>query len=223
MSATGRAGPGRREQVLELLRSASEPLEISQLANRLQVHPNTVRFHLAPLIRLGEVEVASVVHAGPGRPPTAYRAVRRMASEGQREYRALAGLLAADLESQARPSRRAVELGRQWGRRLGVDEPTPRQRSARAARRHLRALLEGLGFAPETADDPRRIALRSCPFLELAETSTNVVCPIHLGLMQGTLDQWDAPLVVERLEAFAEPDLCVVHLGSARPTAPAVR
>jgi hypothetical protein len=30
--------------------------------------------------------------------------------------------------------------------------------------------------------------------------------------MRGALDIWEAPLTVDRLEAFAEPDLCVAHL-----------
>jgi predicted ArsR family transcriptional regulator len=74
-------------------------------------------------------------------------------------------------------------------------------------------ILDRLGFAPEQPGRRGRIALRSCPFLELAEASTDVVCPIHLGLMQGALESWQAPITVERLETFAEPDLCLAHLG----------
>jgi len=54
--------------------------------------------------------------------------------------------------------------------------------------------------------------LRHCPFLELAETSAQVVCPVHLGLMQGAMDAWGAPVDVDRLDAFVEPDLCLAHL-----------
>jgi predicted ArsR family transcriptional regulator len=79
-------------------------------------------------------------------------------------------------------------------------------------------MLGRLGFAPDADHGTRRIALRSCPFLELAETSTQVVCPIHLGLMQGAFEVWRAPVTVESLEAFAEPDLCLVHLGAVQST-----
>jgi predicted ArsR family transcriptional regulator len=47
---------------------------------------------------------------------------------------------------------------------------------------------------------------------ELAENATGVVCPVHLGLMQGAMDTWRAPVLVDRLEAFVEPDLCLAHL-----------
>jgi predicted ArsR family transcriptional regulator len=57
------------------------------------------------------------------------------------------------------------------------------------------------------------VGLRHCPFLELAETRKAVICPIHLGLMQGALETWQAPVTVDRLDAFAEPDLCLAHLS----------
>lgn len=208
---------GRREQVLETLRAADSPLEIVEIAQRLNVHPNTVRFHLVALTQAGRVEKLAGEHAGRGRPPTAYRPVARMDPEGPRAYRALAGLLADELASRPQPSRRAVEIGRRWGRRLAEDEARPWVRSARASRERMRRMLGRLGFAPDADHDTRRIALRSCPFLELAETSTQVVCPIHLGLMQGAFEVWRAPVTVESLEAFAEPDLCLVHLGAVQP------
>ncbi|BAX92075.1 transcriptional regulator [Mycobacterium shigaense] len=30
--------------------------------------------------------------------------------------------------------------------------------------------------------------------------------------MQGALETWQAPIAVERLDAFVEPDLCLTHL-----------
>lgn len=210
---------GRREQVLETLRTADSPLEIAELAQRMHVHPNTVRFHLAALTRAGRVEKVTQEHTRRGRPPAAYRPVVRMDPDGPRAYRALAELLAEDVASRPQPTRHAVEIGRRWGHRLAEGDAGPPSRSARGSRQRMRRMLDRLGFAPEADDDTRRIALRSCPFLELAETNTQVVCPIHLGLMQGALETWRAPLTVERLEAFAEPDLCLVHLAPAAATA----
>jgi predicted ArsR family transcriptional regulator len=53
--------------------------------------------------------------------------------------------------------------------------------------------------------------------LELAESPKAVLCPIHLGLMQGALETWAAPVTVDRLDAFVEPDLCLAQLS--RPVA----
>ena len=56
------------------------------------------------------------------------------------------------------------------------------------------------------------IRLRHCPFLELAEGYDQVVCAIHLGLMQGALTGLGAPVTATRLEPFAEPGACLAHL-----------
>ncbi|MDT3441388.1 MULTISPECIES: metalloregulator ArsR/SmtB family transcription factor [unclassified Pseudofrankia] len=105
-----------------------------------------------------------------------------------------------------------VGRGRGDGSRL-ADAASRRQPVARLVR-----LLDDLGFAPEPpgvgvdAGSDLRVRLRHCPFLELAETRAQVVCPVHLGVMRGALDAWKAPLTVDRLEPFAEPDLCVAYL-----------
>jgi len=82
----------------------------------------------------------------------------------------------------------------------------------------LIGVLEDLGFAPDPLQrnaEGQQIALRSCPFLELALEHRDVVCPIHLGLMRGALESWDAPVTVARLEPFRQLDLCLAHLAPA--------
>lgn len=92
--------------------------------------------------------------------------------------------------------------------------PTPRRRRPSTTSSGYSTTSE---FAPErrSSDGAQQVGLRHCPFLELAEGRPGVVCPVHLGLMRGALETWAAPVTVERLEAFAEPDLCLVHLASA--------
>ena len=82
-------------------------------------------------------------------------------------------------------------------------------------------MMTDLGFAPEPAGDTAdRIRLRHCPFLELAEEYSSTVCPLHLGLMQGALTEIRAPIAATRLEPFAEPSACLVHLSPThRPAA----
>jgi predicted ArsR family transcriptional regulator len=78
--------------------------------------------------------------------------------------------------------------------------------------------LAELGFEPERRSPDQgsdQIALRNCPFLDLVESRTHVVCPIHLGLMQGAMKAAKSPFTVERLEPFVEPGLCLAHLAPA--------
>lgn len=80
-------------------------------------------------------------------------------------------------------------------------------------------MLADLGFDPRPAGGdgpgpPDRVWLRHCPFLELAEEHGSIVCPLHLGLMQGALAELRAPVSAVRLEPFAEPDACLAHLSA---------
>jgi predicted ArsR family transcriptional regulator len=77
-------------------------------------------------------------------------------------------------------------------------------------------LMAELGFEPEPVDGRRahEIRLRHCPFQTLAEEHGDVICSVHLGLMQGALTAMRAPVTVDRLEPFIEPDLCVAHVVS---------
>jgi predicted ArsR family transcriptional regulator len=95
-----------------------------------------------------------------------------------------------------------------------VPRPPPFRTVDRAeAVARLVAMLEDLDFAPDPADDPPEwIRLRHCPFLELARPHRDLVCPVHLGLMQGALSELAAPITVDRLEPFAEPTACLAHL-----------
>ena len=61
---------------------------------------------------------------------------------------------------------------------------------------------------------PHEVWLRRCPFREVAEHRRNVVCQLHLGLMQGVLDQLHAPVTAARIHPFAEPSLCIAELAT---------
>ena len=80
------------------------------------------------------------------------------------------------------------------------------------------SLLDDLGFAPERPPihGQQRIGLRHCPFLEVVQGRGPFVCGVHLALMQGAMDTLGAPLTVDRLDPFVEPDLCVAQLSAPR-------
>lgn len=175
------------------------------------MHPNTVRFHLDSLVGDGQVEQVQPRRRGPGRPALMFRAVPQMDRGGTRHYRMLAEILAIGLAAEQDSDSKAIAAGRAWGERLGAPGADP---GADESIEHLMDVLDEMGFEPErrAAEGKEQLGLRHCPFLELAETQSSVVCPIHLGLMRGALETWSAPVTVERLEPFAEPDLCLAHL-----------
>lgn len=208
--------------MLAVLRAASAPLGVEEIAGQVRLHPNTTRFHLDALVEAGLAERASEEREKPGRPRTLYTATPDGARSGTRSYRLLAEILTSYLASRTKqPGQAALKAGRAWGRFL-TERPAPFRRvDAAAATEQLVETLADIGFAPEavTSGRKRQILLRHCPFREAAEDHRDVVCSIHLGLMQGMLSELDAPLEAQQLDAFVEPNLCVAHLAARGGTA----
>lgn len=205
---------GRRAEVLAVLRGADHPLSIATIADSLGLHVNTARFHLTALLDSGQVERVETAPNKPGRPAQLFRASRTMDPGGPRHYRLLAEALTDTVANSAQPVAHARAAGRALGARLGAAQRTsPRRRPVR----QLAELLDELGFEPEKPTGDEEIRLRSCPFLEIARVHPDVVCSIHLGLMQGAMAKWDVPVTVKELTPFVEPDVCVARLaGVAR-------
>lgn len=212
----------RRRAVFDAVREASAPVGITEVAERLGVHPNTVRFHLDALVAQGRVERTLEQPSGPGRPRTVHTARRGMDRGGARHYQLLARVLVSRLASAGpatEAAAEAIEAGRDWGRHLVEPFVPSRRPTARESVERVTAMLDDLGFAPRPdghdADSPDRIRLRHCPFLELAEENGRVVCSVHLGLMRGALAAMGAPVTAARLEPFATADSCLAHLAPA--------
>lgn len=214
--SSGGESAGRRRAVMRLLRASSDPMSIAGIADVLGVHPNTVRFHLDSLVADGQVERVELDRKGPGRPPLMFSAVRQMDRGGTRHYRLLAEILAVAFAAEPDPAPKALAAGRAWGQKLdaGLNRLPDGVDNADDAIALLVDVLDDLGFAPErrVSNGEQQVGLRHCPFLELAENSSSVVCPVHLGLMQGAMESWRAPVSVDRLDPFVEPDLCLAHL-----------
>lgn len=215
--------------MLDILRTSAHALTIADLAGRLRLHPNTVRFHLKTLMRGGQVEQVAGVRGAPGRPAQAFRAVGDVVAR-PRQYRLLAEMLVDGLLSEPEPGTRAVAVGRRWGRRYGPASAGQGEHSATpwgggpgpalpAPMDHLVGLLDQLGFDPERGPGPAPdqdstvdLRLRNCPFLELASTHPEVTCGIHLGVMQGALSGSYPPVDVAGLDRFPEPGVCIARV-----------
>jgi len=212
-----------RARVLELLREAAAPLGVQEVAERCGLHPNTARFHLDALVAAGLATRdrgprpnPAAGHPGrPGRPAIGYRAAGGEGPAGERRYRLLAEMLASMITGLLpNPATTAEQAGREWGGYLTEQPPPYRPPTAARALDDLTALLADMGFDPEVAalGTPPRVLLHECPFREVASRHQAVVCSLHLGVIRGALSRMRAPLTVGRLEPFAGPGLCLVHL-----------
>jgi predicted ArsR family transcriptional regulator len=213
-----------RARVLDLLRAAGSPAGVRDIADQAGLHPNTARFHLDALVDAGLAARAPKERTTPGRPSMAYRAVAGGETMGRRRYRLLAEMLTSLIAGMLpKPGEAAGEAGREWGRYL-TEPPPPYQRlDAGEAVERLTATMAEIGFAPEAVTDGTQyqLRLRQCPFREVAENHQDVVCQLHLGLMQGALAQMRAPVTADRLQPFAEPSLCIAYLATRQNQASA--
>ena len=71
-------------------------------------------------------------------------------------------------------------------------------------------LMDDLGFAPEVS--PEVIRLRQCPMLDVARAQPDVVCAVHRGLVEGALEERGVAPDGVRLDVFAAPGACLLHL-----------
>jgi len=210
----------RRTQVLDLLRAAQTPLGVQEIAEHTGLHLNTARFHLDGLVDAGLAEREAENREQPGRPRVVYRAVAVDPGAGTRSYRLLAEILTViAARATPDPSGAAAEAGRAWGHYL-TERPAPFQQiTSGDAIDRLTAVLADIGFNPAVVPAGRQpqILLRHCPFREIAEHSREVVCAVHLGLMQGVLAELRTSVTADRLEPFVEPRLCRAHLSIDDP------
>lgn len=208
------ADPSRARILAELTDAGS--LDARELADRVDLHVNTVRVHLNALADASLVESETLPPRGRGRPRVAYRATAAAVDEGGRRYRLLAEILTA-LVSRLGPeaSEQLEEIGEAWGHYLVESPPPFAELPDEQAMERLVALLAEIGFQPrlEQQTRGRRILMRPCPFLELARSHQDLICPIHLGLMRGALAELRARTRATKLEPFARPDLCVASLA----------
>ena len=208
-----------RARVLDLLRAAGGPLGVQEIAEQAGLHPNTARFHLDALVDASLAAREPQPRETPGRPSMVYRVTEADGPTGQRRYRLLAEILSSMIAGvMPDPGEAAEEAGREWGRYL-TEQPPPFQRvNAGEAMERLTEALAEIGFAPEVVpeDEGYRLRLHQCPFREVAERHQGVVCSLHLGLMQGVLEQLRAPVTADRLLPFAEPSVCIADLSAEK-------
>ncbi|WP_235558406.1 helix-turn-helix domain-containing protein [Sphaerimonospora mesophila] len=229
-----------RVAVLETLRRAGRPMAIPEIAAEVGLHPNTVRGHLALLVEHGYVTEGREDRERPGRPRLLYSATAERGGDERRNYRLLAEVLLAYLGGlDGDRGAAAIAAGRAYGERVGrrtenrtaqrvspaetatgeaaddrphADDHSPMETALAATTAEIVALLDEAGFEPLPIGDGSRIELHRCPFHELAQADPEVVCGVHLGLMQGALAEMGAPPDAVHLHPFVRPDLCVATL-----------
>lgn len=174
-------------------------MRVSDIAAAVDSHANTVRAHLDELIERSLVVTSTARPQGRGRPAVLYEA-RPGPGARTAEYRALAAAFTADLAdtgNEVAVRARSRKIGRAWGAELA--------RPPAAGDSTLPDLMADLGFGPRADDDT--LFLTTCPLLDLAVENPDVICQVHLGLIEQLLESTGEPSDVH-LVPFAGPGYC---------------
>jgi predicted ArsR family transcriptional regulator len=203
--------PTRRRLYEYVVRQAL-PVGRDEAADACGVSRSMVAFHLDKLVEEDLLEVTfrrrtGRTGPGAGRPSKLYqRSGRRVAvSLPERQHELAGHLLAAALEQSDTAAesprtvlnRNAFRYGHDLGHRYG-DAP-------------LAHVLEEQGFEPRTEDG--ETVLVNCPFHELAQRHTDLVCGMNLHLLRGLLAGLEADAVQAQL--VPTPNRCCVRIGPA--------
>lgn len=221
--------PVRREIVdaLANLDQGEVGMSAAALAELLELHVTTVRFHLEQLIAAGILNVESRRGQRAGRPTKIYTVApgRLEFSESSDAYKVLIELLAEAFASANSGTVLTPEqAGHQWAEHripASGEQPAGTAGSWLAKVGQMLDHLSDWGYAPEVAtlDHGRtaEITLHKCPFLDLAHTNPQVVCGVHRGLIAGSMGQLGEDDLSVSLRPFTGPDTCSARLTTRTP------
>ncbi|MFV0253408.1 MAG: helix-turn-helix transcriptional regulator [Beutenbergiaceae bacterium] len=203
--------------------SRSEGCSAAELADLLDLHVTTVRFHLDQLVTVGLLHTSNRRGDGAGRPRKMYALTPgRMDAPAGDSYLALAEILADSFGGETGSPRTPEEAGVQWAHEHVDTDPaaTPATTPGRWLGKIGRLVdsLEEWGYTPNVATREGgrsvEVTLVDCPFLALASTHPEVVCGIHRGLIRGTLEQIGEQSAEISLEPLVGPATCIAHIRS---------
>jgi len=193
---------------LELARSPA-PRSTAEIAETLDLHPNTVRPHLERMRDIGLLSVVVDARGAVGRPQHLYGLAADAPSLGLEPpaWPILARMLADVAAFMVPDVDDVAAMGEEQGRAAA-----DRRRGSPCVSALVDALAE-LGFDPATVEDGRSttIAFTRCPFRELAEAYPDLVCNLHRGLIEGFVDELGGADVTA-FATLADRDPCHVDL-----------
>jgi predicted ArsR family transcriptional regulator len=207
---------------LELARSP-RPLATAEIAETLDLHPNTVRPHLERMREVGLLAIETDARGTVGRPQHRYSLAPDAPSLGlgPATFPILARMLLRVAAAGGLARDDVVDAGREQGEAdaaalsadLGITGP-----DAGICVEVLVARLDALGFDPEVAGegDQASVAFAHCPFQDLAEAHPEIVCALHQGLVEGMVDALGGA-VVDAFHPLTDRTPCRADLALSPP------
>jgi predicted ArsR family transcriptional regulator len=214
---TGRSDHGgRRTHIIQILRDTREPLTVDQIADRVGIHVNTARFHLESLVDAGLATRETQARDTPGRPKVGYLGtLPNQTHERAQGYRLLAEILTtAVAQSGAESGEWMYRVGAEWGKYLTTRLAPFEEIDESEIAGRLVDKLDALWFAPDLqVGDPPRLVLHNCPFIEPARRFPGIVCQLHAGMINGSLEEMHSSQRLIKICPQVSDHYCEGYLG----------
>jgi len=202
---------GRRTHIIKLLRDAKEPLTVEEVAKKVGLPPNATRFHLEALVDSGLATRETQSRSTPGRPKVAYLGtLPNQTHEREQGFRLLAEFMSAAI---ARRNENAGEwmyqVGLEWGRYISCHPEDGEQIDENGILDSLVEKLDALWFAPEMlGKNLPLLVLHNCPFVDSTLRYPQVVCQLHAGMINGSLEEMGSGCRLTRLRVQMTDHQC---------------
>gem|GEM_PF-344160 len=210
---------GRRTHIIQILRDAKDPLSVVEISEMVGIHANTARFHLESLVDAGMALRETEASGQPGRRRILYTGtLPNQTHERAQGYRLLAQILTGTIATRfPEVGDEMYDVGRQWGSYL-TSRPAPFETlNEEDIDQRVMDKLDALWFAPEAVRTPSpHLLLHNCPFMESAREAPEVVCRLHVGMVNGSLEELRSTQRIVELNPFLKTHLCRAWLGAAQ-------
>lgn len=188
-----------RQRVLHLLQCSGKALSVSEVAENLEMHRNSARFHLDALTRQGFATRTVAVTGQQGRPPLLYVATNDSPSISTGHITELVAMMIKNFVAASDNSPElAHTVGLRWGTATAAEEPVEDPKNAV---RELESYFCQRGFAASATDDS--ISMGRCPFRTIIDDDElPLMCAIHRGFVDGYLITHGCQKQVRDLQLF---------------------
>jgi len=206
---------GRRTHIIKLLRDAKEPLTVEQVAKKVGLPPNAARFHLEALVDAGLATREAQSRSTPGRPKVAYMGtLPNQTHEREQGFRLLAEFMSTAIaKNNENAGEWMYQVGVEWGKYISCHPETDEVDEAEVMA-SLVERLDALWFAPEIAGkDSNRLVLHNCPFTDSARRYPQVVCQLHAGMINGSLEEMGSESRLTKLKVQMPTHKCEGELS----------
>ena len=174
-----------RFSIFGFIAKAPGPVTVAELTEFVGLNHNAVRQHLALLVSAGLVEEAVATTSTRGRPKLNYTPAPAAAADAMLSYRRLAVLLVKALSKSLSPR----EVGRVEGRRVAAEISGDGRCLSVPEVVNLAMVQWGFATRLDSGENDAKVTLTSCPLVEAVDFDPGVVCALHLGIVEGILEE----------------------------------